>query len=288
MTTTREYLEADGLGGFASATHGGMRQRRYHGVLLASTRPPTERFLLVAALDVEWRNGRERAALSTHEFEPGVLHPDGVRRMEAFTDDPWPQWTFRLPDGTTLTQELFVVRGAPLTFVRFRGANRGQLVVRPLLAGRDLHTLHHENSAIDLGAEPAPGGVRHTLYPGVPPIRVAANGTYRHAPDWYRQFRLRMEIERGFDGVEDLATPGEWTFDLARGPAVLAFGAEIASTPLPDLSDVTTAFRDAAAAEHVRRTAIDDPLARAATAYVVRRDEGDDRRRLPVVHRLGS
>jgi glycogen debranching enzyme len=35
----REWLEADGLGGFASGTSTGIRTRRYHGLLLAATTP---------------------------------------------------------------------------------------------------------------------------------------------------------------------------------------------------------------------------------------------------------
>ena len=36
-----EWLEADGLGGFASGTVAGVRTRRYHALLLAATTPPT-------------------------------------------------------------------------------------------------------------------------------------------------------------------------------------------------------------------------------------------------------
>ena len=46
-----EWLEADGLGGFASGTTGGLRTRRYHALLLAATTPPTGRMVLVNGLD---------------------------------------------------------------------------------------------------------------------------------------------------------------------------------------------------------------------------------------------
>ena len=38
-----EWLEADGLGGFASGTVSGIRTRRYQALLLAATNPPTGR-----------------------------------------------------------------------------------------------------------------------------------------------------------------------------------------------------------------------------------------------------
>ena len=44
---SREWIETDGLGGFASGTISGIRTRRYHALLLASAAPPTNRFVLV-------------------------------------------------------------------------------------------------------------------------------------------------------------------------------------------------------------------------------------------------
>jgi len=46
-----EWLEADGLGGFASGTVCGVRTRRYHALLLAATTPPTGRYVLVNGLE---------------------------------------------------------------------------------------------------------------------------------------------------------------------------------------------------------------------------------------------
>ncbi|PYN18882.1 MAG: hypothetical protein DMD99_26605, partial [Candidatus Rokuibacteriota bacterium] len=46
-----EWLEADGLGGFASGTVSGMRTRRYHALLLTAITPPTGRFVLVNGFD---------------------------------------------------------------------------------------------------------------------------------------------------------------------------------------------------------------------------------------------
>jgi hypothetical protein len=54
MTTpisSREWLEADGFGGFASGTATGIRTRRYHALLLTATTPPTGRMVLVNGFD---------------------------------------------------------------------------------------------------------------------------------------------------------------------------------------------------------------------------------------------
>ena len=115
-----EWLEADGLGGFASGTVGGIRTRRYHALLLAATTPPTGRVVLVNGCE-EWVtvDGR-REALSAERYAPDVVHPDGARRIAAFTPEPWPQWTYRLDDGTLIEREVVVRHGTPLVLVAWR------------------------------------------------------------------------------------------------------------------------------------------------------------------------
>ena len=48
---SREWLETNGLGGFASSTIAGANTRRYHGLLTAATKPPVGRVLLLSKLE---------------------------------------------------------------------------------------------------------------------------------------------------------------------------------------------------------------------------------------------
>jgi hypothetical protein len=47
----REWLETNGLGGFASSTIIGLNTRRYHGLLVAATKPPVGRMVLLSKLE---------------------------------------------------------------------------------------------------------------------------------------------------------------------------------------------------------------------------------------------
>ena len=47
----REWLESNGIGGFASSTIVGLDTRRYHGLLTAALHPPGDRYLLLAKLE---------------------------------------------------------------------------------------------------------------------------------------------------------------------------------------------------------------------------------------------
>src|SRR5260221_13981929 len=92
-TGKSEWLEADGLGGFASGTVSGPRTRRYHALLLAATTPPAGRMVLVNGFDAEVETATGRFALSTQRYSPGVNTPDGSTRLESFCLDPWPRWS---------------------------------------------------------------------------------------------------------------------------------------------------------------------------------------------------
>jgi hypothetical protein len=73
--TQREWLEADGLGGFACGTVSGIRTRGYHALLLAATRPPTGRIVLVNDLDAQVETTAGTYALSSQAYAPNVVHP---------------------------------------------------------------------------------------------------------------------------------------------------------------------------------------------------------------------
>src|SRR5439155_410758 len=216
-----EWLEADGLGGFASGTAIGIRTRRYHALLLAATAPPTGRVVLVNGLEAWVERPDGAVALSSQRYAPDVVHPDGAERIESFAAEPWPRWTFRLPDGSLIEHGLLVAPGRAATalYWRLHEGRGGTLAVRPLVSGRDYHALHHENPAFRFDAEVADGRVVWRPYPGLPAIVARANGAYAHQPDWYRNFLYTEERDRGLDCVEDLASPGIFRWDLARGEA---------------------------------------------------------------------
>ncbi len=255
-----EWLEAGGAGsgdgGFASGTADLVRTRRYHALLLTPT--PRGRMVLVNGIEawVELPGGP--VALSTQRYAPGVLHPDGATRIAAFTHEPWPRWTFALPDGSTLVQEIFVAAGQTNLRWTHDGATPARLHIRLLLSGRDYHALHAENPAFAFAAEHAPGVVRWRPYPDVPPI-AAWGGDWQSSPDWFRRFLYAEEQARGLDCTEDLASPGILSWDLVT-PATLALRADTAAA---------TPVATVAATEQARRGAL-PPLHRAALQYLAR------------------
>ena len=274
-----EWLEADGLGGFAFGRADGVRTRRYHATLAVATTPPTGRVVLVNGYDA-WIETREgRFAISSQRYTPDVTHPDGAARIARFTRDPWPTWTYVLPNGIEVIHELVAVRGAPVVALSWR-VNRqddARLIVQPYLSGRDIHALHHENSAFRFDTRVDGHRVAWQPYSTLPPVVALASGDYEADPAWYRRFQYDEERARGQDFVEDLATPGRFTFSL-RQHAVLALGAGsgAGSRIVLDLLSASPerCWDSIGTSERQRRASFPSVLHRAADDYIVARGAG--------------
>ncbi len=278
MDPRAEWLEADGLGGFASGTVGGVRTRRYHALLLHATRPPIGRVVLVNGFDAWLDTPDGHFALSSQRYTPDVTDPDGERRLIDFARDPWPRWTYRTASGLDVVQELLVLRGAPAAMLSWRLVDRREgvrLSLRPLLSGRDAHATHHENGAFRFDADIGDGRVAWRPYLDLPRIVSASNGAYTHEPLWYRNFQYDEERARGLDFVEDLASPGLLRWDLARGEAVWIVAADGAyAERLMAGAAATDCLAEARRSERQRRGRFASPLERAAEDYIVRRGDG--------------
>lgn len=286
MNLDAEWLEPDGAGGFASGTVGGARSRRYHALLLPATQPPVGRMALINGLEV-WAETADgaRHGLSTQRYdggagEPDVLQPRGQDLIIAFQAKPWPTWTFELPNGTQIEQEIFVHQATRLTAICWRLARGSdvQIEVRPLFSGRDYHATHHENAGFDFTPVEETGSVLWKPYPGVPGSRIWCNGTYRHDPSWYRNFVYLLERERGLDFLEDLASPGVFAFTVRAGQnaSVLLGATDLgpASLTLPPGADAGKLLPALRTDEERRRERLAFPFAAAAEVYIARGARG--------------
>jgi predicted glycogen debranching enzyme len=275
-----EWLEADGLGGFAMGTLDLVRTRRYHGLLVSAMAPPSDRRALVAGIEAWIETSAGTFALSAQRYASpngDVTHPDGASRIVERSTSPWPTWTFALPDGMRIVHELFVPRGRAAVMLRWRMlAGSGRLFVRPLLAARDFHTLRRETKTIEAHPIVDHGRVAWRPYADAPEIVAIADARYEHDPSWYRRFVYAIERERGLDNEDDLWSPGSFATNVdADHPLAIGFTTRSLEPALAtDPRSAHGIFAELASRERARRSGFTSDLARAADAYVVRRGEG--------------
>ncbi len=269
-----EWLETDGLGGFASGTVGGWRTRRYHALLLPALTPPTGRVSLVAGFDAEIELLGEKVPVSAQHYAPGVMHPDGHRRLVGFRAEPWPEWRHEIAPDLSVVSSLFLVHGTGQCVLSWRmegGPASAILRVRPFLSGRDYHTLERERPVARDFVREGRGWVSWSPFAGLPAVVARHNGLHEAGPVWYRNFLLGAERQRGLDDVEDLLQPGTLSFDLMRGPAfiILDKGGERAAQV--DAIGEAAILRER---ESARRSALGTGTAFRADQFIVRRGAG--------------
>src|ERR1700730_11112348 len=84
-----EWLETNGLGGWSGSSIIGCNTRRYHGLLIAATKPPTERMALVSKLDETIVINDQRFELGTNDYG-NTVQPNGNQYLFSFEKKKFP------------------------------------------------------------------------------------------------------------------------------------------------------------------------------------------------------
>src|SRR6266536_6458753 len=116
--TSREWLETNGIGGFACSTVIGLNTRRYHSLLTAAMRPPSGRVVLLSKVEETIVIDGEAFDLSTNQYS-GAIHPRGYIHLEEFRLAPFPTSLFTVR-GVQIEKSLFMVHGQNTTVIQYR------------------------------------------------------------------------------------------------------------------------------------------------------------------------
>ncbi|MFA4945775.1 MAG: amylo-alpha-1,6-glucosidase [Lentisphaeria bacterium] len=260
-----EWLETNGLGGYASSTILNCHSRKYHGLLVTRLPRPSGCFVLVSALEdaVETAAGRA-LPLASHEYCGNTIHPDGHVRQTRFEQELMPTFTYGCGDFT-VTRRIQMIQGRDLTLLRYdlTGTPPGggaTLAFRPLLAFRDIHHITRANGTLDGAITLLPDGFSIAPYAALPRLHLQTTPPPACTPEpaWYYKFFYATDARYGLEHAEDLFTPALVRLPLAAGtPVYIALATGPVSEPLAELW----------AAEEQRRR-------RAATADLARLPDG--------------
>ncbi len=213
----REWLVANGLGGYASGTIGGVATRRYHGLLVAALPNPAGRVMMLSSLaeSVRMPDGR-RADLGC------VVSPmtKGARvdLVDFRLELGLPVWRYAL-DGTLIEKRVMLSFGCNTTLVQYRLLDGPpmRLELRPALQFRghddpvstrvpDAYPLHALGSRVELDApDPLPNLHLHL---------VAPRTSFVIEPLLVPDHAYAIEEDRGYESRGQLYSPGRFRADL--------------------------------------------------------------------------
>jgi len=206
---TKEWLLTNGRGSYASSTVIGCNTRRYHGLLVGSLEPPTNRIMALAnCLEMVVFGGRA-FNLSTFEFSDKFA-PAGFSCIKQFRQDTGVHFDYEL-GKLELTKSLYLIRDADTVAVEYDFTSvqePTEFVLRPYIGLRDFHSLQKSYAPLcsrwlgdGLLVYYERGG-NCELFLSCP----AAN--FEKDQQWWFNFVYRSDRERDQDFTEDLWTPG--------------------------------------------------------------------------------
>jgi len=100
----REWIVTNGLGGYASLTHQNTNTRKFHGLLIASLNPPTERWVFVSNI------------LDRIQFGDKICYLNGVKSR--FTFDLFPSFSYKI-EGVDIKKTIFMEHEKNTTIIKY-------------------------------------------------------------------------------------------------------------------------------------------------------------------------
>ncbi|MBN2803793.1 MAG: glycogen debranching enzyme family protein [Deltaproteobacteria bacterium] len=220
-----EWLDTNGIGGYSSSTVTGCNTRKYHGLLVSRLNNPPGKFVLLSKYEESLFADNKETYLSTNIYSGGSLSNQGNRFITGFKQDKNPVAQFKT-SHVSLTKKVAMIQGQDTVITSYyctKNSNQSKLVIRPLLAYRDFHSLAKENVDLQVRTFPAKNGFKISPYNGMPDLFIQTTGKFKFysAPNWYKNFNYLNEFDRGFDYVEDLFCPGIFEIELKKDDEIL-------------------------------------------------------------------
>lgn len=271
-----EWLETNGLGGWSGSTIIGAHTRRYHGLLVAAVKPPTDRMLLVSRLDETIVTTDCRFELGVNLYNENVIHPHGYNYLTKFNKHLFPQWEYEA-GGIRLQKTIAMIHGENSVVIVYRVLHAESpftLELLPLISANGYHSLPHEGPQIHWNAE-FNDGIFHNRPDGTNDIYISVpNSSYTHQPRWFNHFQYSAEQNRGLDHTADLFNHGIFSISLKKGDTIgviVSTNNPVGKTAHHLLMEETQRRHDLL--DHHFGDEIFNHLLLAADQFIVKRDE---------------
>jgi len=206
----KEWLVANGLGGYASSTVLGLNTRKYHGLLVAAFHPPGDRRVLLTKLDEEISLGDTIWRLGVNEFK-NVLFPDGHQFLEQVSLSPFPTFHY-VACYVDVWKRVFMPREKNTVVTLYDISNRYDedvdLRVFPLVNSRGFHEVTDRDKFSEFSQDQLGDIVSFGFKTPQSNLLIKATGKYFTTGYWIDKIYLREEDLRGEICFDDCYQPG--------------------------------------------------------------------------------
>lgn len=267
----REILRCSRTGSFATTTLAGLNTRKYHGLyIVPQDNFGHERHILVSNLNESIVINNLDFHIGINQYKNGVVHPKGNKYLQRFIADQIPTYYYRV-GKFNFTKEIILLNDSDRLIIKYTildDYESASIQFKPLLAFRSIHSLTHANDHANTSYEAVENGVRFCLYDQFTPVYLQCSEVinYDHKPTWFHDFEYEEELKRGYDGHEDLLSPGTITTQVSNKEIYLTIGTQ------PIKSEDIAHLYDAEVHRHTGRSSFFGCLQNAAEQFIVKRN----------------
>jgi predicted glycogen debranching enzyme len=218
----KEWIIANGLGGYASSTVLGINTRKYHGLLVAAWHPPGDRRICLAKLDEEILVGNNTFSLGANEFQNGI-YSKGHAFLKEFSISPFPKYVYAVQD-VEVQKTIFMPYEKNATVIIYKILNGNifdvKIRVFPLINCRHIHSVIDKSKNPWQLVQKLADKEVNVSFLGIPQSSLtmkATDGCYYDAGKWIERICYREDAMRGENCLDDCYQLGYFEVNVEAG-----------------------------------------------------------------------
>ena len=250
--------------------------RKYHGLLVCPVpNIDDEKHVLLSSVDESIEQHGEQFNLGLHQFEGGKFSPKGHKYLREYVLTPLPKRTYNV-GGVLFSKESLYATDKDCVIIKYTledAHSKTKLIVKPFLAFRNIHLLSKANDNVNKSFETIKNGIRTRMYDAYPHLymQLSKKAEYKHDPNWHHNIEYQKELDRGYEGLEDLYVPGTFEIEIKKGESIyFSVGLEEIEKPETTLKKM---FADEAK-NRIPRDCFEGCLKNAARQFFVKNENG--------------
>jgi len=212
----KEWLIANGIGGFCSSSIIGANTRKYHGLLIAPLTPPARRFLVLSKLDESIEVENEKFDLYTNICREHIS--GGYNYLESFEKSEIITYIYKIKD-IQIQKNICMEYGKNTVGVYYKiknGDKKSKLTLAPIVNFRDFHQMN-TNHYFNIKQEINKNKVKLIIDGNsqTPVYMNLSEGKYiEHINNTFENMFYIEEEKRGFYPEENHNVPGVYEIEI--------------------------------------------------------------------------
>lgn len=210
----KEWLIANGIGGYSSSTIIGLNTRKYHGLLVAALGNENERYLVLPKINEEIIFQKGEYSFSSNEC-PNYIEK-GFKFQKCFAKEYLPEFFYDV-HGVEIIKKIGMQYGenkVAVTYIIKSNNNNIKLKLSPLVNYRSFHAtkdMFRARQEVQENTLKVELNSNHNLF-----MAISEGNFNEYQNTYYQNMYYKVENERGLDFLESHYMPGYFEVEIQK------------------------------------------------------------------------